>query len=497
MDERDALSRLSAVADTSEHPTADFEARLLDDLLEQLDQTETDTGPADAGSSVVHIMENGTDMNSPKRPAVFVIVAAAAALVAVIAGVWVVASDSDDDRIETDTNQITVTPATTTPPSTAPATTAPAISGTPLVVDVDGGLDVPVIAEIVETNEWNSVTFDPADPTRVMTADMDYNNPVSPELWRLGDTPTTEPIPDVEARSPSSSRGVPGGRFQRDGTMLFLPEVATSSIIYLADNAGEPTAAVRTENYPAPYAVSEGESVLSISTAGGNTCPYLTINAATVDGITILDETENGFSRVAIAQPGVAVALPYFPDEPRCDPNASTVARVWDLSMGQPLADHPFDGEPIARVAVSGDQARGVIVDGDGAVSVIAMDSGETIADLGTVDAGLVFEPLAINDDGTIVATAENDGRLTLWSVETGEPILTVTSGTRETIFGYVVSASLAYDASRAALLDAETGSWQIISLDPADWVAAACDTGETPTPDELSAVGLDPSSTC
>jgi len=133
---------------------------------------------------------------------------------------------------------------------------------------------------------------------------------------------------------------------------------------------------------------------------------------------------------------------------------------------------------------------------------VLSMESGETVADLNIVaESGGLLNPLALSNDGSLAAVAEQNGRLTLWHVATGNMLLELSGDTRDstvasiavTISSPAVGPALAYDASRVALLDDQAGAWTILTLDPNDWLA----NGFTISDEELLANGLDAAPAC
>ena len=307
---------------------------------------------------------------------------------------------------------------------------------------------------------------------------------------------------------------VRGGVFQLDGSILMDPGFV-ADVWPVLDSDGELRANVQSGRFPAILSVAEGTKTLSIAT-GGDRCPYNSVHIGDPDGTTVVSSEPNGFARVAIVEPNVAVAFPHFPDADGCEDTASTVARVWDLETAEPLEDHPLDGMEVARAALSADGSRMLILDAAGSVRVLDRDSGEVIAQLNdSAEAAQTLAPLALNSDGTIAAVAEDNGLLSVWHVGSAELLFSIESGTRSrtdsAVFEgsgpaawsglrYLSAASLSYDARRVAVLDqgeSEAGVLRILTLDPNDWLQLACESGFSIGIEERTAQGLDDSIPC
>lgn len=505
MVERDPLDRLTGVADLPERPDPDFAAQLLDDLLDDLTGAAPEGGPE---LTVLTLEED--DMEAPKRSWTLLLIAAAA-IIAVLVGVVLASSDDDGSPVIEEVPPTTgVTPETTmaAPATTeaAPSTTAPAPTTTEAPVEAFGRLSAATartlldaaggeagltIGTIEERHAWNAVTFDPLDNTRVLLADIDFENPTSPELWVVADgAARLDTIPWIE-ENPR-----PSGRFMRDGTIL-SDAFAGQSDFPVLTNEGELLATIDFASFPGGVAETQGDRGVAMITPFSDRCPYSAVNLGTPEGNSNLDDRQNAFIRVMIVEPDVAVAFPYFPGGSSCEPQSSMTAKAWDITTGEPLPDHPFDGRPYARGAVSGDGSRGIVLDGGGEVSVISMATGETIVELGPADSGKLITPLALDETGTIAVVAEEDGSVTVWHVDTGEVLLATTSGARPSAMGLEAAAGIAYDATRVALLDDAEGSWTILTLDPDEWVSRACATGLSIDAAELEANGLDPAGAC
>lgn len=539
----DPLNQLESLGDRPERPDREFSDRLLDHLLVELQQpatldelsadrlviTSSATAQIEQLSDQVTVLElveeDNMDNNRNWRKPLIAVAAAAIVLVGGIA-LFVGRDDAKTtvadvpDSVTTESTVLespVVTTASTSvsrsesepggeensgdePPSTS-TTVEPTnedVAFLRLLFEAAGGLEGQTVAQVEDTHPW--ITFDPLDNDRFLAADLNFFEVVSPVLWEVQDGGAQQQpmagFPTNQERS--------GGTFQRDGTILIDPyasqiDIRVASTFVVLGNDGVLLAEVETEVYPSEFVQSQAGRVISLR-SDGHGCPYLSVGIATTDGTVVLSEGGNEFARLLIPEPDVAMALPYFPEDESsgCD-TTSTVARAWDLNTGEPLPDYPLDGLEIARAAVSSDGTRAVVFGPEGGVWVLSMETGETIATLGTAEAGHMFLPLSINDDGTLVAVAEENGRLTLWHVDSAEIVVKLAGGSGDgaIALGIKAAASMSYDASRAALRSEDEESWAIVSLDPNEWLVSACVNGFTVTDEQREAAGLDPGIAC
>jgi hypothetical protein len=409
------------------------------------------------------------------------VLGAAAALVAVLGlGVWLSGGRGDQSSMTEAAEE-----------TSQPASIRAGISyeTAQALIEGAGGVEQLVVGEIEERAPWSMVTFDPLDNRRVLLADAEYRFPTTAEFWIIDDeVRVQETLPWLEANAPKG-----GGIFQRDGTILFNGDAAFMTGTPILTNDGEILARPHTAA-PLGLLVSEGERSLAIG-ASMSECPTHSVQVGGPEMATALDIERNRFARVAIPETGVAMAFPYYLNRDECDETTSEVARAWDLVRGDPLPDYPLDGMEITHAAVSGDGETALVLRPDGRVSVIAMGSGDAIRDLTTVAVGELYNPLALNTDGTIAAVATSAGQVSVWHVNTGQLLFELSGDERPVWEGlyFDVGPGLAYDATRAAVLDTMAPKWTIYTLDPAEWATNACSNGLAldQYADELEGLGM------
>ncbi len=466
----------------SEEPTPAFRQRLLNDLIPQLhgdDDPSVETNPV----AMLELRRSAQRADSKIRRVV--LGAVAAVVIAVAIGIGAGFGTAPDGWSST----------TASIEGDSPLATSDGISSETALALIEGagGVDALVVGEVVESAPWNVVTFDPLDNRRVLLADAEYRFPTTAELWIIDDGTTSQAtLPWLEEVKTKS-----GGIFQRDGTILFNADASNMTGTPILTSDGEllarPNTAARLG-----LGASEGELLLVIG-ASHHECPTHTVQVGGLEWATSLDLEPNAFARVAIPESGVAMAFPYYLSHDDCEETTSKVARAWDLVTGDPLPDYPLDGMEIAHAAVSDDGRHGIVLSPNGQVRVVSMSSGEPMRTLTTVDAGEVYNPLALNADGTIAAVATSSGDVSVWHVNSGELLFEISGDERPIWEGLYleVGPGLAYDATRAAVLDARAGTWTIYTLDPADWVEGACANGFAldDLADELEHLGM--RSTC
>ncbi|MDH3192906.1 MAG: WD40 repeat domain-containing protein [Acidimicrobiia bacterium] len=476
----DPLNQLPAVADMSEDPTAGFKERLLSDLIEQLN---AEDGRVADSIPIIELQVEDRTQASGSNPRHLGLGAVAALLVVVGIGLWL-GSVRGDRSLMTEGSEENGLPASGEGISYETARA---------LVEGAGGVDGLVVGEIGEQAPWNLVTFDPLDNRRVLLADVEYRFPTTAELWSVDDgVNSQETLPWLDANSPKS-----GGIFQRDGTIIFNTDASSTTGFPILSNEGNLLARPFTSVHLG-LMVSEGERPLIVAASRAE-CPTNSVQVGGPEVATVLDLERNGFARVAIPETGVAMAFPYHLARDDCDATTSEVARAWDLVTGDPLPDYPLDGMKITHATVSGDGSRALVLNPDGRASTVSMQSGELLGNLTTVDVGEVYNPLALNADGSIAAIATSVGQVSVWHVNSGQLLFEISGDERSVWPGlyFDVGPGLAYDATRAAVLDAAATKWTIYTLDPAEWVGKACANGLVldQYKDELESLGM--KSTC
>ena len=337
-----------------------------------------------------------------------------------------------------------------------------------LAVIGDDGL---TIATIEESNAWDSVSFDPVDPDRVLFGDWNLKQAMEPELWRVGPNGTVsqQRIPWVDEQVATR-----GGIFQPDGLILMDPGMF-GAITPVLDNDGKLLMHSTAPEFLVRIPVGYNGTVGGLLTPGDR-CPYLGIGKGFGETVEILDGVENGFARAEIVEPGILAAFPSQRESENCGPTSSQVARVWNIETGESLPDHPLDGLTITRAVVSGNGGRALTIDDLGVVSVIDMATNDKVADLGSADSFRVGNTMALNHNGTLAVVSDDSGPVRLWHVDS-ETVLVELAGDARTgpsVQG-AVAAGVAFDGSRVAVLDAEAGAWRIVTFDPNDWLEKAC----------------------
>ncbi len=431
----DPLDRLPAVADLSEDPAPAFKERLLSDLVDQLYAGDDRMAEPIA---IVKLHEEDDRRPSDSKPRYLVLGAVAAALVALGIG-FGLGGAGDDQFSSTESADENGQPATGEGISYATARA---------LVEGAGGVDGLVFGEVEEKHPWHMATFDPLDNHRLLLADVDTGTPVTAELWTIDDgAGSQETLPWLEANAPRT-----GGTFQRDGTILLNTDPSHSLGWPILTNDGNLLARPLTQNQLG-LVVSEGERPLLVS-ASLDKCPTYSVQVGGPEQATLPNQEPNGFARVAIPEPGVA--------------------------MADPLPDYPLDGMTIAHAAVSGDGSKALVLSPDGTVSILSMSSGVPLGDLTTVEVGELYNPLALNTDGTIAAIATSAGQVSVWHTNSGQLLFEISGDERPVQPGlhFEMGPRLAYDATRAAVLDAAATKWTIYTLDPAEWVDKACANG-------------------
>ena len=456
----DPLDRLPTLADLSEDPAPAFKERLLSDLVDQLYAGDDRVAEPIA---IVKLHEDDDRPPSDSKPRRMVLGAVAAALVALGIG-FGLGNLRGDQPSATESVEGDGQPASGEGISYETARA---------LVEGAGGVDGLVVGEVEENHPWNMATFDPLNNHHLLLADLEFRVPTTAELWAIDDGASTqETLPWLEANAPRS-----GGTFQRDGTILLNPDPSGGRPILTND--GNLLARPITQAFLGLH-VSEGERPLALGASLGE-CPTHSVHVGGPEQGTLLNQEPNGFARVVIPEPGVAMAFPYHLNQhDDCEETTSEVARAWDLVTGDPLPDYPLDGMKIAHAAVSGDGSRAVVLSPDGRASIVSMSSGEPISDLTTVDVGEVYNPLALNADGTIAAIASSAGQVGVWHTNSGQLLFEIRSDERPVrpFLHFDVGPGLAYDATRAAVLDTAAAKWTIYTLDPAEWVDQACANG-------------------
>lgn len=525
MAERDPIDLLEMLGSSTNEPDRAFREDLLESLTEAL-VAEPSIGPDDCppaapGEEVVELtVVHGSEGNTAMKRLVYPLLAIAAALVLLLVFVR-----SDDDRIMSTPTTADVaddpSPIENDDGNGSNTTTSVAVeteqtddvedlqpsdpSEMPPLPEIevrtsnlelataqellsaigDEGLTVGTVAE---TNAWDIVTFDPADTDRVLFADLNIQRAQDPELWRVG---LGEPAGQERISWVDEQTATVGGIFQRDGTIIMDPGMFGTTFPIL-DNGGGLVVRSAAPEFPT-LTPSSYNGVVGALVTRTDSCPYYGVSRGFGQTSELLDETENGFARAEILEPGVFAAFPYHPEAGVCAPNASEVSRVWNLETGEPLPDHPLNGLPIARAVVSGDGSRALTIDAPGTLAVIDMSTSEQVIELGTAASFRIGNTMALNHNGTIAVVADDTGTVSVWHVDTGTVLLEVASDARRgpTVL-ITVAAGVAYDASRIAVLDDGAGEWRIITLDPNDWLERACVAGASLDAATIQASGLD-----
>lgn len=549
MSDLDPIQRLEELGDTPARPSSGFSDELLERLLIDLDDDparpvgDPVAKKSDGGAHEVTLQREGNEMGTPKRRLAMAL-AAAVVLIAGLIGITQLGDDDSDNVItdsptttesglETTTTSEGSAPSTTavvvdtsTPAETsttteqpAPPTTLRPVPPTPTgvnyetamqLLDAVGGPDGLRLATIETDHPWNAVTFDPNNNDRFLAADLRYTTVEPPRLWEIGDGAAIEQaMPWVGERSTATR----GGLFQRDGSIVMEPADPGTVRFPVFDGTGEFLHRVRTDPFPSLVEV-EGERVISLTTPLGR-CPFRSVVVGDLDMTEDVDDQPNGFARVMIPEPGVGVALPFFPDDASCDETSSLVARAWDLQTLAPIPDHPLDGLEVARAAISSDGSRIAVLRPNGTVQVLGRDQ-QVVADLANdVSAGHTLTPMALNANGSIAVVSEDSGRASVWHVDSAQLLFEITSNTRTMADStaidddggtannghlYVMGGTPSYDATRLAILDtsaSDLGSLSVLTLDPNEWLARACSTGFTLDAESLAEQGFDPSIDC
>lgn len=520
MAEFDPMDELTQTRDQPVPPDPEFAERLRAQLLADLDLV--------PGKSSDHTSIDVQRSPEERRRAPSLALAALAVAAAFLIGIVVFNREAERSPVVTDTP----TTSTSVPESPSTSTTLqPPEIDTPIQVfsnDTDltietarallaaiGSEDGMVVNAFDNDHPWNAVTFDPLDRRRVLLADLRFDANAPAHLWTVT-TDAAEPatLPWIDEQL--STRG---GLFQRDGSIVVDPaQLQTPGLTHFPVLNGDGTLRAKVDAgiFAGSFTAAEGERTISLASRSFTQCPFTSVHIGTPDGTTEVNTTDNAFARVDIIEPGVGVAFPHIPISTECPDTDGQVARAWDLQTAEPLPDHVLDGMPIARAAMSGDGTRTIVLSVDGTVQVLDARSADTISEFAeTVNVAPQVVPLALNNNGTLAAIAEDGGRLSVWHVATGERLLELTGDTRtlrdstgaldvmETMFdgvAYQLGASLSYDASRVALLDQsgdELGRIRIFTLDPHEWLIRACDAGFTMSSEDRRAQGLDPSLPC
>ncbi|MEM7287077.1 MAG: hypothetical protein AAF480_12055 [Actinomycetota bacterium] len=494
MTERDPLELLSVV-DRADVPDQVFRADLLERLLGDVAVEAESSSPPPDVFDLAAKPDRASGRASWNRP---VLVAAAVALIVGVVTLIVTRSGQDDGvdlvDVPTPTAEPLPTPGPTTPATPTPAPTATTPPPTPvalpdlpavtrptqpaLTVDLaqsvlaEIGPEGLVLARVEETFEVEVVTFDPNDPDRFLLADLNGLLRSVPQLVSIaeGGGSTVELFDDGSRRT--------GGQFSRDGYIVRGPAAFDTSVHIFDPNSAELVTETDSGLMGSLFDVEGSTTVTMAANQVG--CPFTSINVNTSTERHLVDERDNGFARVAIIEPGVAMAFPYGPDKDDCSPTAAAVTGAWSLVDGSPVL-HPLASQVIARAVVSGDGSRAAVLRPGGELSVVALPSLAPVAELGSVEALHTYTPLALNHNGTIAAAAADDGTLRVWHVDTGTLLIERSSDPITVTDRLRAGAMLANDSGRAAIRigpDDGPATWEIITLDANEWIERACEAG-------------------
>lgn len=335
-----------------------------------------------------------------------------------------------------------------------------------------GGFEGLSVGEV--TGSFDLVTFDPADPDRLLATMRDGYGPARNNGLNQQWTVDATGIRQEPWRADTPHDFV---HFNPDGTHTMW-ELAGSgdepwpqrrAHVIAADGTVIATTAPM---YPARFA-TDGGRVFALVTAG-TSLTYTTLVASDGDGMAELD-SGLPYSWVDVPVPGIVVAYPRSVD---------LRTRVWDTVTLLPLDDHPLAGRRWQRADLSHDGSVAVGIRFDGRIEVVDVETGTVTGEFGLVNPRDVHQPVTIDPGARMVTTIDNDGTLTLWHLDDGRLVARTRgdSGVLRWVnraLSARLSSAVAFDGSRVALRQPagpETRVvWSIVDTDVSSWIDRAC----------------------
>lgn len=349
------------------------------------------------------------------------------------------------------------------------------------------------IAVATAVGSFDAVSFDPADPDRLLAVRRSGYGPASNQsvnqLWAIDDGRVSQQL-----WAPGTDHDHAG--FDADGTVTMWvhggePGFAPRTAVVFA--AGSEMA--RTPSVFASRSVTAGGRVFALTGDGdyySNVDSHQEVVALGSAGAIVLADG-GAYEWIDRPMPGVVVAYPATSD-------ASTM--VWDSATLEPMPRHVLAGLRYRRIAVSGDGSTALGVRFDGSVDVIDLETRGIVADFADLDPTGIDRPVTLNEDGSIAVTVDHGGHVGVWAVPDRTPIarFEADAGPLRWLperLGPRAASAVSPDARRVALrMRPQAGTpaeWLVIDTDPAAWVARACLlAGRGLTPHERTTLGLD-----
>jgi WD40 repeat protein/basic membrane lipoprotein Med (substrate-binding protein (PBP1-ABC) superfamily) len=180
------------------------------------------------------------------------------------------------------------------------------------------------------------------------------------------------------------------------------------------------------------------------------------------DSVVMIWDVQTGQKSSNVQAGSVVMGLEYSPDGRwLAMTNTLGVIKVLDVDQGQGTKNLGSLSIRLEDIAFSPDGSRLAVAGDDGKVSLWNFDSGELIYTLDTRGAGAVMG-VAFSPGGRRLATANRDGAVILWEVNTGQELLRLSTETKSGLSGVAFSpdgkqlATSGDDAVRIYLLDIE-----------------------------------------
>lgn len=359
--------------------------------------------------------------------------------------------------------------------------------------DALGGVDGLTVG--TAKGAFDIVTFDPADPDRLLAAMRasygEAENQTINEVWRVGDGEVTQAL-----FAPQQAHDY--SHFNSDGSLTVWQRSETSAAFAsrraTTDSGGGDV--VTSAPVFASRSVVVAGTLFALSGSSDYYDPSTSFVALIADrdgDVVVLDDgAEWGW--VDSPAPGVAVSYP-------ATDAGQTMA--WDPSSLEPLPDHPLSGLRFQRMSLSQDETVGLGVTLDGRLQVFDPRTGWVRRVLGDLDPHNITGAVTVSAGGETAVTVNWDGTVSIWWLRSGTEIVAIDAHAGPARVmperrAPRVSSSVAPSAERVALLQparpATKAMWRIVETDPDTWVRLACErAGRTLSPAERAKMGLDP----
>ncbi len=228
---------------------------------------------------------------------------------------------------------------------------------------------------------------------------------------------------------------------------------------------------------------STGERLVTVS----RDVTSQTWDVATGSPIASIDLSNPAFAAATFSPNGAHVATCAWE---RDDTGVHGVVWIWDAASGEVLHRQRIGVKPLSAIHYTPDGSRLLVGSWDGLVHVLAPDATEitrfTLADEDVYNA---VNDIDISPDGRYVAAASKDRTISIFEIESGEPIARLRGHQ-----GYVEGVAFSHDGRRlaSASVDASVRLWNTSDWTPATVLRGAMDTlrGAAWSPEDEQVLG-------